>query len=247
MDKLEPCPFCGGIAHDICEPTFVATFAYAVSCKGCGARTRRYDTPAEAIAAWNTRPASPGVAGEAVQVPRAAFDWLMGLGDDFEPKEGQRGAFWWRTEFRRRIALSQPQAKQDQGVREAVARVITDRLVKTNGYPTATFGDACAAEILALPVLQGAQIRGDEPSSVCPDSASPAADEWLRDGNLLYTLADTGQWRNGVPIMANRLTVTIHWDHRYATDEEGEALIRHILAIAQLVAKQSPNSEHPHV
>lgn len=43
---------------------------------------------------------------EAVVVSKAALDWLNGEGDDFERPEGVRGAFWWRSEFRRRTMLS---------------------------------------------------------------------------------------------------------------------------------------------
>jgi len=38
-----------------------------------------------------------------VIVPKAAIAWLNGEGEDgFERPENARGAFWWRSEFRRR-------------------------------------------------------------------------------------------------------------------------------------------------
>ncbi len=52
--------------------------------------------------------------GEWVLVPKSALDWLNGEGDSFEPPEGSRGAFWWRTEFKRRcemIAAINPETK----------------------------------------------------------------------------------------------------------------------------------------
>lgn len=45
-----------------------------------------------------------------VYVPREAWNWLMGLGGDFEPStnvmrlsNGNPGRYWWRSELRRRI------------------------------------------------------------------------------------------------------------------------------------------------
>lgn len=49
-----------------------------------------------------------------VLVPQTALDWLNGLGDDFEPQPGQRGAFWWRSEFRRRCQAEVPTPKGEE-------------------------------------------------------------------------------------------------------------------------------------
>lgn len=47
MDKLEPCPFCGGNAR---------AWHYYVKCRSCGAETGPHDSDNEAVAAWNDRP-----------------------------------------------------------------------------------------------------------------------------------------------------------------------------------------------
>jgi hypothetical protein len=46
---------------------------------------------------------------------------------------------------------------------------------------------------------------------------------WEREGNLLYT-THVAHTRRGTPVPVNRLMVTIQWDHRYAPDDEGDAL-----------------------
>lgn len=43
-----------------------------------------------------------------VRVPSSAMRWLMGEGENFAPDPGQNGAYWWRSEFRRRIKIGQP-------------------------------------------------------------------------------------------------------------------------------------------
>lgn len=66
-DGLLPCPFCGGEAE--ADFRFVGTGEntnFFIDCKKCGAESSLFDTEGEAIAAWNTRPASP-VDGEARQ------------------------------------------------------------------------------------------------------------------------------------------------------------------------------------
>lgn len=59
-EKLEKCPFCGGVASlqcaGICVKHDGGSTDYFVSCFNCGASTRRYfETPEEAISAWNRR------------------------------------------------------------------------------------------------------------------------------------------------------------------------------------------------
>lgn len=49
-------------------------------------------------------------ASEYVLVPKEAWQWLIGLGESFEPPPdalkvgGKVPAYWWRTELRKRIA-----------------------------------------------------------------------------------------------------------------------------------------------
>ena len=53
MTELLPCPFCGGEAHIVGGDDF---FYNVVQCCNCHATASgRYETEAEAIAAWNTR------------------------------------------------------------------------------------------------------------------------------------------------------------------------------------------------
>lgn len=49
MDKLKPCPFCGG------EAEIAYSRNYYVWCDKCETRGDWYSTEAEAIKAWNTR------------------------------------------------------------------------------------------------------------------------------------------------------------------------------------------------
>ena len=47
--ELKPCPFCGG------EAGFYAETVHWINCKKCGAESAYYETPEEAIEAWNRR------------------------------------------------------------------------------------------------------------------------------------------------------------------------------------------------
>lgn len=53
----EQCPFCAGAGHVIASdpyyPRFVKT--WRPQCQKCGANLGEFDTPADAITAWNTR------------------------------------------------------------------------------------------------------------------------------------------------------------------------------------------------
>lgn len=69
MEKLKPCPFCGGgarVTDDVCViPVIDENGAYVdaefeelpvfVHCTVCGAETYGYETAEEAIEAWNRR------------------------------------------------------------------------------------------------------------------------------------------------------------------------------------------------
>ena len=57
------------------------------------------------------QPAPASAPEGVVLVPREAFDWLMGLGDGFEPPKdykliaGMLPKYWWRGEFCKRAGL----------------------------------------------------------------------------------------------------------------------------------------------
>jgi len=60
MDKLKPCPFCGGEAeafhpHSVAGGWYAECYAEYNDGECCEARTAIYDTAEEAIKAWNTR------------------------------------------------------------------------------------------------------------------------------------------------------------------------------------------------
>ena len=57
MDKLKPCPFCGGKAY-VRTHIYYGGFShtYCVQCHICGAQgSQFYDTEKDAIEAWNRR------------------------------------------------------------------------------------------------------------------------------------------------------------------------------------------------
>lgn len=65
MDKLKPCPFCGGEAGFI-EPIYVrseADYPYVIECSQCGIQTSIYNNQDQAIAAWNRRVEPQGCEG----------------------------------------------------------------------------------------------------------------------------------------------------------------------------------------
>lgn len=52
MDKLLPCPFCGGKGV---VKTIGIYMEYSVKCWDCGAKIKNCDVKSEAIEAWNRR------------------------------------------------------------------------------------------------------------------------------------------------------------------------------------------------
>ncbi len=52
-EKLKLCPFCGGKAYVYIDPA--AMHGWTVSCYGCLAIMRGFQTEQEAIEAWNKR------------------------------------------------------------------------------------------------------------------------------------------------------------------------------------------------
>jgi hypothetical protein len=58
MTEMKPCPMCNGEAVLI-PRAMPKSIRFAVHCEwdGCGVHTASYATEAEALAAWNTRPA----------------------------------------------------------------------------------------------------------------------------------------------------------------------------------------------
>ncbi len=58
MDKLKPCPFCGGEAEIQCFECLFESFEgrrYAVECKFCSCSLELFETEEEAVEAWNRR------------------------------------------------------------------------------------------------------------------------------------------------------------------------------------------------
>lgn len=56
MEKLKPCPFCGGEAEVLRNPIINGAIHNAVvHCEECKARTTIYVFEKDAIEAWNTR------------------------------------------------------------------------------------------------------------------------------------------------------------------------------------------------
>ena len=53
-EKLKPCPFCGCDDIGIWEND-EGYIGYQVYCESCGSMADSYDTPKEAIKAWNRR------------------------------------------------------------------------------------------------------------------------------------------------------------------------------------------------
>lgn len=69
------------------------------------------------LAAQSPRPQAEVPEGW-VLVPQSALDWLNGEGDDFERPADARGAFWWRTEFKRRCLSAPPAVPGGDGWRD---------------------------------------------------------------------------------------------------------------------------------
>ena len=60
MNELKPCPFCEGEAHLITHKFTGAADSYGIECKSCRTQSYQfYDTPEDAIAAWNRRTRKP--------------------------------------------------------------------------------------------------------------------------------------------------------------------------------------------
>ena len=54
MDKLKPCPFCGGKDTGTLTTSYDG-YWYAVFCENCMAQTRKCRQEKDAIEAWNRR------------------------------------------------------------------------------------------------------------------------------------------------------------------------------------------------
>ena len=56
MEKLKPCPFCGGKAEIICSPDyFRTTWGWLVKCKKGCCNQMPFQSEHSAVEAWNTR------------------------------------------------------------------------------------------------------------------------------------------------------------------------------------------------
>ena len=54
-EKLKPCPLCGRDYLNIRKKESCSETIYVVYCESCGSMADSYDTPKEAIEAWNMR------------------------------------------------------------------------------------------------------------------------------------------------------------------------------------------------
>ena len=76
MEGLAECPFCGWHEPQLIDDReWSDAITWTVACQVCGANFN-CDTEAEAIAAWNTRPASEGPAEAGALADRDALDRL---------------------------------------------------------------------------------------------------------------------------------------------------------------------------
>lgn len=67
VEELRPCPFCGGAASVITDHETATAYVMCETCDACGGRR---ETPANAIAAWNTRAPDPRIAELEAEVAR---------------------------------------------------------------------------------------------------------------------------------------------------------------------------------
>jgi hypothetical protein len=59
----------------------------------------------------------------------------------------------------------------------------------------------------------------------------PPADVWLREGNTLFYLRKTGEWRQpGEEWRTNAFAVKVEFNKSLATAEEADALVSHLMA-----------------
>lgn len=78
MGELLPCPFCGcDPMPDYCSTNDGPAYLFHCQSKNCPAwPSVQGDTEAEAIAAWNERPAPIGVSGLAEELEKCIEAWL---------------------------------------------------------------------------------------------------------------------------------------------------------------------------
>lgn len=70
MNELLPCPLCKGEARDRSHSSCDCCgkhFTGIVQCVKCGCEVSHFDTAAEAVAAWNTRPSIVGMVPEGMR------------------------------------------------------------------------------------------------------------------------------------------------------------------------------------
>jgi hypothetical protein len=79
----------------------------------------------------------------------------------------------------------------------------------------------------------------DEPSNGPHQPDAQTAGQWLRSGNLLYTLEQVG-WRRGEPIEQNRLMVRVEGGPNASADEVS-GLASRLLALLTPASSTTPD------
>lgn len=112
--------------------------------------------------------------------------------------------------------------------RIGVIRALADALVRESA-------DTLSEEFqIAAGILDMISKRTSE----AQPAEEPKPGEWLRDGNLIYMLEETGQYRKGVETLRNRFTVQVV-SEMHQPKAEADALVERVHTLLQDDQKQS--------
>lgn len=148
-EALEPCPFCGvgdemviRTSEDLVQdepPGFYTICSAATGHHGCGASTGWCETKAEAIAAWNRRPALPS--GDELDVvawrwpePQTEGGFLHSVTNVEPPCSGWQGLVR-QSDANTRIQSLMAEVERLEGELKAIARIISEN-IKDSGSET---------------------------------------------------------------------------------------------------------------